>query len=99
MEEDQPHAGKYINNMNTEPNNDIILPKELTMGTFTLEQIGGIAVLMTIPTMEPEAVTGWASNTRFLELINELIESGIAVPTDLDDGSMSLEIDLTNNKS
>lgn len=81
--------------METEPKNDIILPKELTTGAFTLEQIGGIAVLMTIPNMNPEEISYWASNTEFIELVNNLVEEGIASPSKLDDGTIALDIDLT----
>lgn len=82
--------------MESEPTNDIILPKELTTGAFTLEQIGTICVLMAIPTLKPEQITAWATDVTFLRTINDLIDEGIAVPTVEADGTTLLELDLTN---
>ena len=74
------------------PLTDITIPIEMATDALSLEEIGALLVVMTLPhnPKSPE----WGKNEKFLKMINHLIDEGIIVPSKVD-GKLDMDIDLT----
>ena len=75
--------------------NDLIIPPELATFPLDLEEIGAIIILLLTPHLDLEIVDKWGKSERFIEVIKELIERGIVIPTEDDgEGNLNVEINL-----
>jgi hypothetical protein len=68
---------------------NITIPIDLINGSLTLDEIGTLVVLMSLPHCDNDF--GWDTNKTFNKNLKHFIDEEIVVPT----GDNSVEIDLT----
>ena len=61
---------------------DITIPLELLDGTFSLDEIATISVLMAAPNLSSESLKIWSENEKCNETTNSLISKGIVSKND-----------------
>lgn len=69
---------------------DITLPTEIINGSLTLEEIGALVVLMSLPYHNEDY--GWGENEQFNIILKHFIKEEIIIPNNENN---SVEIDLT----
>jgi len=77
---------------NTYPVKEITLPVEMASDALSLEEIGALFVIMTMPYNEKSE--WWGKHEQFLKTVKSLIDEGIVVATNVD-GKLDMDIDLT----
>ncbi len=73
---------------------DIILPVELAIGKYSLQEIGAIVVLMCIPHLDDLSKETWNKDEQLMDILDTFISEGIAEVETID-GVPNLTLDLT----
>jgi len=77
---------------------DLVLPKELAESNLTLEEIGSIVVFYSLPKMDSQFQSFWATNHKMIEIGEQLVDKGILKFSKNDDDEQIVEIDLTSSE-
>jgi hypothetical protein len=72
---------------------DLVLPKELAESNLTLEEIGSIVVFYSLPKMDSQFQSFWATNHKMIEIGEQLVDKGILKFSKNDDDEQIVEID------
>lgn len=72
---------------------DIVLPIELASGKYSLEEIGAIFVLMTVPSLDKDTREMWNENEDLMDILEVLISLGIAKTEEVD-GNINLVVEI-----
>ncbi len=73
---------------------DIILPVELAIGKYSLQEIGAIVVLMCIPHLDDPFKEAWNKDEQLMDILDTFISEGIGKVETID-GVPNLTLDLT----
>jgi hypothetical protein len=78
-------------------NGDITLPLEVSNGKLTLEEIGAIFVLFSLPKIEDEELkTSWSNDDYLGEVLQSMIDRKI-VEYDTKDGILEIQLNISDN--
>jgi len=74
---------------------DITIPTEIINGSLSLEEIGTLIILMSLPYCDEDY--GWGGNEQFNKNLKHFIEEEIVIPN-TDDNSVEIDLTWIDNK-
>jgi hypothetical protein len=74
---------------------NITIPTEIINGSLSLEEIGSLIVLMSLPYCDDDY--GWGTNEQFNKTLKHFIEEEIVIPNN-DDNSVEIDLTWIDNK-